>query len=314
MRRLAPLLVMMAAACVLASTAAASELVDRDAKLVSFKVDAQGLAGLVYDTPSKGRRTVLFWDAVDAIVPAIRGQKQVAFKKDYAGGYGTFRKNVVKDMKNACGRYDGPRLSLLVAACKAPDGSYWALQAWPRALPNLGLDPWKPEQKALELHLSHWTGELPVITASLNWAAAGRSRHLFGTFTYGGQPVFGFAATGAGVPLDTWGRNVYLDTFGSAYGAGWKRENSFLSHTGTGSFCYELTEHEPFPGYPAGRRPQGHGSRYRLTASGPGVTPIVTWEGRDPGEYDAASPAKARLESDMNAAQRALGDPLCALD
>ena len=34
------------------------------------------------------------------------------------------------------------------------------------------------------------------------------------------QPVFGFRSTPAGVPLDTFGRNIYVDTFDSAYGAG----------------------------------------------------------------------------------------------
>jgi hypothetical protein len=62
--------------------------------------------------------------------------------------------------------------------------------------------------------------------------------HLFGTFTYGGNAVFGFRSTPAGAPLDTVGRNVYLDTFDSAYGPGWKRESSFLTHTGTAAFRY----------------------------------------------------------------------------
>ena len=37
-------------------------------------------------------------------------------------------------------------------ACKAPDGSYWALQSWQRMLPNLGYAPWKKLQRARELH------------------------------------------------------------------------------------------------------------------------------------------------------------------
>ena len=38
----------------------------------------------------------------------------------------------------ACGRYDGPPLAWVVVACKAPDGSYWALQRWQRLKPNYG--------------------------------------------------------------------------------------------------------------------------------------------------------------------------------
>ena len=63
---------------------------------------------------------------------------------------------------------------------------------------------------------------------------------------------------------------MYLDTLNSAYGPGWRRENSFLVHTGTGVFCYGLYPHDPYPGYPAvGRRPEGKGERYRATAIGP---------------------------------------------
>ena len=42
--------------------------------------------------------------------------------------------------RNACAPYDGPALVYLVAACKAPDGSYWALQRWQRGLPLLGFN------------------------------------------------------------------------------------------------------------------------------------------------------------------------------
>ena len=69
-----------------------------------------------------------------------------------------------------------------------------------------------------------------MLTIDTDWAWH-QWDHLFGTFTYGGQPVFGFRSTPGGEPLDTFGRNIYVDTFNSAYGAGWKRENSFLTHT-----------------------------------------------------------------------------------
>jgi hypothetical protein len=48
--------------------------------------------------------------------------------------------------------------------------------------------------------------------------------------TKAGKPVHGFRSSRFGVPLDTYGRNIYLDTLGSGYGGGWKRENSFLAH------------------------------------------------------------------------------------
>ena len=45
--------------------------------------------------------------------------------------------------------YDGPKLPWMVKACKAPDGSYWALQKWQRMLPNLGISRGRPSQKAV---------------------------------------------------------------------------------------------------------------------------------------------------------------------
>ena len=103
----------------------------------------------------------------------------------------------------------------------------------------------------------------------MNWAYR-KFHHIFGSFTYLGKPVHGFKSTPTGNPLDTFGRNLYLDTFNSAYGAGWKRENSFLMHKGTGKFCYGFYKH--------GSRPEGHGERYRATIIGPGVTPDIYWE------------------------------------
>ena len=40
--------------------------------------------------------------------------------------------------KGICLPYDGPPLAWLLRACKAPDGSYWALQSWVRLKRNYG--------------------------------------------------------------------------------------------------------------------------------------------------------------------------------
>ena len=88
-------------------------------------------------------------------------------------------------------------------------------------------------------------------------------------------------STPDGQPLDTFGRNLYVDTLDSVYGAGWKRENSFLTHTGTGAFCYSVNPH--------GAHPSGKGTAYRATIIGPGVTPDVMWQGAAPRAYDKAT-------------------------
>ena len=286
-------LVAVLAAGVLASPAAASELIDRNAKNVRLAVNEKGQALLTYRAQGKLHR-VLAWGAVNAIAPTT-ARAQVKFRLDYSGGYGTFRRPVWKTFKNACTAYDGPELKWFVTGCTAPDGSYWAIQSWQRMLPNYGVKP-TPKQAVWELRLSHWTGEPPVLEVKLNWAYR-RFHHLYGRFTFGGQPVYGFKSTRFGNPLDTFGRNLYVDTFNSAYGPGWKRENSFLMHKGTGAFCYGF--------YPHGRHPAGNGTRYRATIIGPGVTPDAYWESDAPGDYSREFDVTANDEI------RALGDPLC---
>ena len=87
-----------------------------------------------------------------------------------------------------------------MAACKAPDGTYWALQSWQRALPLLGFDPWLPSQTQYELHLSHRSGDLPKLEVYAHWTYGGAWQGLFGRLTYLGNPVHGFGSTGDGNP------------------------------------------------------------------------------------------------------------------
>jgi hypothetical protein len=289
------LLVAVLAAALCAAGAQASEVIDRNASGTKLEVNRQGQALLTYKAGGRLKR-VLAWGAINASHPR-KGAKQLEFKLDYSGGWGTYKRDVWKTFTNACRPYDGPELTWLVTACKAPDGSYWAIQSWQRMLPNYGLAA-NAKQAVWELRLSHFKGEIPKLDIFLDWSYR-KYHHLYGSFTYLGKPVYGFASTSGGVPLDTWGRNLYLDTFDSGYGSGWKRENSFLTHTGTGKFCYGF--------YPHGNRPSGDGERYRATIIGPGVTPDVYWESDSPGEYDR--------ESDLLDLERQrtflAGDPTC---
>jgi hypothetical protein len=289
----ASLALVAALAAAFAATAHASQLIDRNAHDVKLAVNAKGEAMITYRDGSAVKH-VLAWGAENAIAPT-RSRAQVAFKLDYAGGWSKYHIAYWKTFKGSCGAYDGPALAWKVVACKAPDGSYWALQSWQRELPNYGVAP-TSTQGAWELRLSHWTGDLPVLNVETDWAWH-QWDHLFGTFSYDGSAVFGFKASAGGNPLDTFGRNVYVDTFGSAYGSGWRRENSFLTHTGDGVFCYSFNPH--------GAHPAGKGEKYRATVEGPGVAPDVMWEGDAPGPYNAAADLTA------NNAIRALGDKQC---
>jgi hypothetical protein len=275
------------------ATASASQLIDRSASDVHLAVDGKGEALVSYRSGGRVRH-VLAWGAVGAVAPNT-ASPQTRFRLDYAGGWGRYHRSVAASFRDRCGAYDGPPLAWLVAACTAPDGSYWALQAWQRMLPNYGGSP-RGAQGAWELRLSHWSGPLAVLRIGTDWSWH-RWDHLFGTLTYRGAPVFGFRSSPSGNPLDSFGRNVYVDTYDSSYGVGWKRENSFLTHTGTGAFCYSFNPHGPHPA--------GKGTRYRATVEGPGVTPDVLWQGTAPGEYERPLDLRANLQID------ALHDRLC---
>ena len=264
----------LAGAVVLAVPGQATRIVSRDVKSPLLQVDAKNQALVTYAAGGAKHRA-LYWGAVNASPPS-KSKAQVKFRENlnYKGAVG---KNVCSAAKFAADPV-AKQLPLLVAGCKMPDGSYWALQAWRRLEPNYGLNAWLPYQNSTELHVSHWSGELPKLEVYQTWGT-GNVPRLFGRFTYAGSPVYGFEVSAVGAPEDTYARNVYFDTLDSAYGAGWRRENGILTHTGTGAFCYLVGPHDRFPaGYPSAPRPSGAGKGYRATVLGPGVTPIVRWE------------------------------------
>jgi hypothetical protein len=200
-----------------------------------------------------------------------------------------------------------------VTACKAPNGSYWALQSWQTALPNLGMAPWLRQQKTWWLRLSHWTGPLAQLDVYTDWIYGGRFQEAFGRYTYNGQGVRGFGTTRVGAPTDNYGRLLFLDTFNSAYGKGWLRENSFVSHGPPGMFCYGFYRRNPWVGgyahprsIPNRKRPSGVGEQYRITAAGPGVTPDVMWQGPGLHPYNRGNPSDVALESAMNAERESI--------
>ena len=305
MRRLVTLTVVFAGALAAAAPGHASQLIDRNATGVRLAVNAKGEALLTYRAHGKLRH-VLAWGAVDALHPTS-GKPQVRFKKDYAGGWGKYRRDYWRTFENGCHLYDGPKLAYLVTACGAPDGSYWAVQSWQTPLPDLGMTPWLPVHRAWELHLSHWKGPIAVLEVYSDWVYSGRFHELFGRLTYAGQPVYGFATTRMGAPTDSYGRLIYLDTLNSRYGKGWKRENSFVAHKPTGLFCYGFFQFDPTKGYPHPKgfpntpRGPGTGERYRLTVNGPGVSPDVSVEIAGLHDFNPSNSADVEYERKQDA-------------
>ena len=135
------LLSLVFAGAVAASPAAATEyLGDLDVTAVSLKVNGRGEALISYRKTNGARRDVLVRGAMNARAPDAE-RPQVKFEMDYSGGWRMHGSAAyARSFRNTCRAYDGPELVLFVAGCKAPDGSYWALQRWQRLAPMRGFD------------------------------------------------------------------------------------------------------------------------------------------------------------------------------
>jgi hypothetical protein len=252
-------------------------------------VNASGVALVTY-TRADGRvRHVLVWGAVNALPPS-QAVPQVRFRMDYTGGLVEFHDpGYWKRFRDGCRPYDGPPLVNVVAACDATDGSYWAVQAWQRNLPMRGFTPWTAAQQAVSFDVSHWTGPPADLEVTQNWTYGGAWQGLAGRLSYDGVPVFGYRTASATRRGDGYARNVYIDTFNSVYGTGWRHDTAITLHVGDGAFCYTFVPQKPPAGYPdqAPRGP-GNGQLERVTVLGPGVTPDVQWTGAGLGPYDPA--------------------------
>ena len=315
MRPLAVIVSVLFASLAAVGSASAAQLIDRNASAVRISINGKGEALLTYDKAGKTKH-VLIWGAINARFPTDGGP-QVRFGLDYAGGWGKYHTIYWKTFRGSCGRYTGPALPDVVAACTAPDGSYWAAQSWPQPLPDLGYVPWNAARRAYWLEVSHWRGPVAKLETGMDWVYNGRFQDLFGRYTYMGQPVYGFGTTRYGAPTDGYGALIYLDTFNSIYGPGWHRENSFVSHNPTGAFCYGFYPFDPTKGgyaHPPGQtsvRGPGVGEKYRLFAEGPGVTPDVAVVVPGLHAYDPRNSADVALEKQASAVLAGYGDKSC---
>jgi hypothetical protein len=133
------------------------------------------------------------------------------------------------------------KLPLLVELRRGPSGRFFALQSWRRL-----------KDGPVELRLSRWFGaptKLPIHAVCCKW----RSEMVKGRATFHGRPIYGYSNTPEGVPLDKYGRNVYIDFM--KHGT-WHRTMGILTHRPTGRFSLWI-------------RPYWRGSAYRARMIGP---------------------------------------------
>jgi hypothetical protein len=277
-----------AALCGAQAARGSEPLGDLNVTNLSLAVNARGEALLTYKRESGQLRHVLVWGAINARTPDP-SIPQVSFRYDYSGGLRKYGHRVAPNFRNACRPYSGPALVLLVTACTAPDGSYWAVQSWQRLLPMRGFAPFRPQQGAFGFNVSHWSGPIAELEVSQNWTYNGTWTGLFGRLTYGGAPVYGFKTPSPTSRGDGYARYVYIDTHDSVYGPGWRHDAGKVLHLRNGAFCYSFVPQVPPAGYPDNEpRGPGNGDLERVTVLGPGVTPDVEWEGPGLGRYDPA--------------------------
>ena len=151
------------------------------------------------------------------------------------------------------------------------------------------VSPRSSPSTTLELHVSHWSGPLPVLEVSPNWTYGGTLQGLFGRLTYRGEAVYGFR-TPSPTRSDPYARFVYIDTFNSVYGPGWKRDTGIVTHRGNGAFCYSFVAAGAAAGLPVENAARPRQRRASSGAGdGSGVTPVVEWEGAGLRRYSAAS-------------------------
>jgi hypothetical protein len=129
----------------------------------------------------------------------------------------------------------------MAALRRTPDGALWALQVWRRLA-----------RGSVELRFSRWRGDptqLTLRTVCCKWGG----ENVQGQASFQGRPIYGQRSTLQGVPLDPFGRNVYLDSY---RGGSWVRMMGILTNRPTGAFSLWI-------------RSYWQGSRYRGAISGP---------------------------------------------
>jgi hypothetical protein len=184
--------------------AEASIKIAGDARNPSFRVNAAGTATVIWRTAAGARRTAI-----------VRPTGQLIYGRAASGG----------DVSEATTAVSIP---MALSVRRTPDGRFWGLQSWRRL-----------KGGPVELRFSRWRDaptKLVVRTTCCRWG----SEVVYGKATFHGRPIYGYSYTPQGVPLDRFGRNVYLDTF---RGGSWRRMMGIIAKRPTGNFRLWIRPH-----------------------------------------------------------------------
>ena len=174
-----------------------------NASSASFRVNARGVATVTYVLNGRARSAVVY--------PSGR----VRYNRRAAGRDVSFPTSSVS-------------VPMPIAVRQTRSGTFFALQAWRRL-----------RRGPVELRFSRWWGAptlLTLGTVCCKW----RSEIVRGQATYHGRPIIGYRFSRSGVPLDKFGRNVYLDSLRAGR---WERMMGIVARRPVGRFRLWIRPH-----------------------------------------------------------------------
>jgi hypothetical protein len=216
-RRSLTLVLALVGALVLPVSAQASIKIAGRAHDASLRVNAKGYATISWTTSRGARRSAVVAPSCKTTWDRAASGKDVTHESDEV------------------------KLPVLVELRQGPSDRFFALQSWRRL-----------KDGPVELRFSRWFGnptKLPIRAVCCKWG----SEMVKGRATFHGKPIYGYSNTPEGVPLDKYGRNVYIDFM---KGGKWHRAMGILTHRPTGRFSLWI-------------RPYWRGSSYRARMIGP---------------------------------------------
>ena len=259
--------------------AASEQFGDLDVSFLSLQVNDRGEALVTYRTTAGTIRHVYVWGAINANAPDpehAAGAVQLRLLRrpaalrtpDLAHVRGPLPPLRRAEARLARGRLQGARRLLLGAAALAAA----AADARHPPVPAGAGAPTSSTSRT-------GRGRCPCSRCRRTGRTAAGGRGCSA-----GSPTSASPPTASGrrrrEQRDAYARFFYVDTFDSAFGPGWRHDAGKVAHSRNGAFCYSFVPQWTPAGYPVHvLRPPGNGKRHRVTVMGPGVTPVIQWEG-----------------------------------
>ena len=228
-----------------------------------------------------GPRHVLVWGAINARTPDSRPAAGPLLARLHGRPAAAAARPSGSASATPAAATTAPSSATSSPAARRRDGSYWALQRWQRNLPIRGLAAVDAWQRAYELRLSHWVGPLAQVESTRTGRSRRRAGHLR-PHDIRGKPVHGFHTPSTASRRDTYGRCRLHRHARLGIRAGLEARRRQGAPSQERRLLLQLRPPGAAARLPDDRAPRGpgNGDRHRVTAMGPGVTPVDPLGGR----------------------------------